>query len=278
MDLNVLQTVFYGLLSGLMDILPVSAQAHKVLFLKFFGIRESSAVMELMIHLGIFAALFYSNQANLIRMNRARSLARIPKKKRKRPLDVRSLMDWSLVKTMCIPAILGLLLYRYTEKLEKSFVLLSVFLFINGVILYIPQFFPTGNRDSRTLSRVEGLLMGLAGAVSILPGFSAVGTSMSAASVCGVERKYSLNMVLILNMVLSAGWMVYDILDVFAGEFGYFSVGILIRYILSAAAAFGGTMLGIAAVRKITENQSFSLFGVYCWGVALFMFILNLIA
>lgn len=278
MDLNIIQTVLYGLFSGLADILPVSAQAHKFLLLKFFGVRETSEVMEFMLHFGVFIALFYSSQANLIRMNRARSLSRVPKKKRKRPLDVKSLMDWSLLKTMCIPAILGLLLYRYTKDLKNNFILLSLFLFLNGVVLYIPQFFPTGNRDSRTLSRVEGLLMGLAGAVSIVPGFSAVGATMSAASVCGVERKYGLNMVLMLNLVLSAGLLIYDIADVLAGGLGYFSIGILISYILAAAAAFGGTMLGIAILRKITENQSFSLFGVYCWGVALFMFILNLIA
>ena len=76
-----------------------------------------------------------------------------------------------------------------------------MFLFFNGIILYIPQFLPTGNRDSRTLSRVEGLLMGLGGAASILPGISAVGTAMSIGSVCGVERKYGLNMVLIMHIL-----------------------------------------------------------------------------
>lgn len=278
MDLNILQSTLFGFVSGLMDILPVSAQAHKVLLFKFFGFRGQSGVLELLIDLAICAALFYTSQAHLTRMNRARKLARVPKKKRKRPLDTKSLMDFSLLKTMCVPAIIGLVLYQYTPTLRNNLVTIAIFLFLNGMILYIPQFFPTGNRDSRTLSRIEGLLIGLAGAVSVIPGISAVGTSASVSSICGVDKKYSLTMVLMLNMVLTAGYVVYDLLGIIDNGLGVITIGILLRYLISAISAFAGTMLGIGVLRKVFENQGLSVFGVYCWGVALFMFILNLMA
>lgn len=277
MDLNWLQSVFYGLFSGLMDILPVSAQAHKVLLLKFFGIRTNSDIAELLIHLGIFAALYYSTQAQLIRMNRARALARIPKNKRKRPLDTRSMMDWSMLMTMVVPVILGIVLYQHTTNIQSNLILISIFLFLNGVILYIPQFLPTGNRDSRTLSRVEGLLMGLGGAVSILPGISAIGAATSVGSVCGVERNYCLNMTLMMNLLLTAGMIVYDIIGIINTGLGTLSLIIIIRYLLTAAAAFGGAMAGIKIMRFLANEHGYSLFGVYCWGLALFTFIVNLI-
>ena len=100
-------------------------------------------------------------------MKRARALARVPKRKRKRPLDIRSMMDWSMLKTMLIPAIFGVFLRQYTGSLQGNLMLISLFLFVNGLILYVPQFFPTSNRDSRTLSRIEGLLMGLGGGLFI---------------------------------------------------------------------------------------------------------------
>ena len=43
MDLNWLESFLYGLFSGLADILPVSAEAHRILMLKCFGIQRSSA-------------------------------------------------------------------------------------------------------------------------------------------------------------------------------------------------------------------------------------------
>jgi undecaprenyl-diphosphatase len=268
----------YGLFSGLLDILPVSAQAHSALLLKFFGLKASSDVLNLLIHLAVFAALYYSSQNHLTRMNRARALARIPKRKRKRPLDVRSMMDWSLLKTMMVPALLGIYLRKYTAGISTNLLLTALFLFLNGIILYMPQFFPTSNRDSRTLSRVEGLLMGLGGAASAVPGISAIGTSTAIASLCGVERLYALDMALMMNMAIAAGLAFLDVLAIAANGFGAFSVMILVRYIVSAAAAFGGTVLGIKLMRHLAVEKGYSLFGVYCWGLALFTFILNLIA
>ncbi len=278
MELNWFQSLLYGLLSGLMDILPVSAQAHKVLLLKFFGVKGSAYLMELIIHLGIFAALYFSSQAQLVRMNRARALARVPKRKRKRPLDTRSMMDWSLLKTMTVPVILGMFLYQYMASIRTNLMLIALFLFLNGLVLYIPQFLPSSNRDSRTLSRVEGLLMGLGGVASILPGVSAVGTTLSIGSVCGVEKNYALNMTLMMNMVLTIGLIVYDVIGLISNGMGTLSFGIVIQYLLTMATAFGGTMFGIRIMRNLAANQGYALFGVYCWGLSLFTFILNLMA
>lgn len=278
MDLNWLQSILYGLLSGLTDILPVSAQAHKVLLLKLFGIQDNMEAMDFLIHLAILAALYFSSQTQLVRMSRAKALARVPKRKRKRPLDVRSLMDLSLAKTMLVPTVIGLFLYQYASGLKSNLMLLSVFLFLNGVVLYVPQFLPSSNRDSRTLSRVEGLLMGLGGAASVLPGVSAIGVSTSIGSVCGVERSYSLNMALLMNMAVTLGFLVYDVMGIAANGLGTLTFLIFIRYLLTALVAFGGCFLGIKVMRYLAANHSFALFALYCFGLALFTFILNLMA
>ncbi len=278
MDLNWFQSMLYGFLSGLMEILPLSAQSHNVLLLKVFGIKGEFPLMDLLVDLGVFAALFFTVQTQLIRLSRARALARVPKKKRKRPLDTRSLMDFSLLKTMLIPIVLGLYLYQYTMKWKGNLILTAGFLFLNGLILYIPQFLPSGNRDSRTLSRVEGLLMGLGGAVSILPGISAVGSATSIGSVCGVDRNYALTMALLMDLFLMAGFVFYDAMTIAAGGMGTVSFGILIQYLLTALCAFGGTFLGVKLMRQLAANQGYGFLGLYSFGLALFTFILNLMA
>lgn len=278
MELNWFESCIYGLISGLFDILPISAQAHSILLLKFFGVKSSSNLMNLLIHAAMLAALYLSSQTQWIRMKRARALARVPKRKRKRPLDIRSMMDWSMLKTMFVPAVLGIFLRQYTAKLNSNLMLISLFLFINGIILYVPQFFPTSNRDSRTLSRVEGLLMGLGGTASVVPGISAIGATTSIASVCGVDHTYGLNMALMMNMAITAGLMVYDVLGLAASGFGSESVWSVLVSLLSSAFAFLGTIMGIKLMRHLAAGKGFSTFGVYCWGLALFTFILNLIA
>lgn len=274
MNLNWLESILYGLFSGLTDILPVSAQAHKTLLLKVFGVRESADLLNLMIHLTIVVALYGASRSAFIRMNRARRLSLTPKKKRKRPLDVRSLMDLSMLRTMLLPALLGFFLYRKASGLQGNLILLTVFLFVNGLILYIPQFLPTGNRDSRTLSRVEGLLMGLGGTAAVVPGISAVGTMTSIGSACGVERTYCLDLALMVNLFLNAGYAVYDVLAIADNGIGTLSAVIVVRYLVSAGMAFLGAELGIRVLRRLS---GYAAFGFYCFGLALFIFVLNLI-
>ena len=277
MELNWLQSTLLGFVSGMTDILPVSGQAHRVLLLKFFGARDTSDLMALMLHLSVFAALYISSQGQFVRMNRARALARVPKRKRKRPLDIRSMMDWSLLKTMLIPTVIGLFLYRYVRNTSKNMIVISALLFLNGIILYIPQFMPSSNRDSRTLSRVDGLLMGLGATASIFPGISTVGTMVSIASVCGVERVYGLNMALIIKMCMMLGLAVYDVLGIISNGPGVLTFTVVLQYLLTGLMCFCGAMLGIRFLRRLAANHGFSLFGVYCWGLALFTFILNLV-
>ena len=82
MDLNWLESFLYGLFSGLTDILPVSAEAHRILMLKCFGIQSSTELMKLFAHLGVFGAMYFSCRKQIVRIHRARRLARVPKRRR----------------------------------------------------------------------------------------------------------------------------------------------------------------------------------------------------
>lgn len=277
MELNWLQSILFGLVSGAADIIPVSGQAHRLLLLKFFGVNQLPNLLALLLHLSVAAALYLSSQGQFVRMNRARALARIPKKKRKRPLDTRSMMDWSLIKTMLVPTVIGLLLNSRVRGWSVNMFLIAGMLFVNGLILYIPQFLPTSNRDSRTLTRLEGVLMGLGAGVSVLPGISTVGIMVSIASVCGIERLYGLNMTFIVKLFFLIGLMVYDVLAIITDGLGGLTVMLLIQYIFTAALSFGASMFAIRLLRRLAPEHGFHTFGVYCWGLALFTFILNLV-
>lgn len=277
MELNWLQSILFGLVSGAADIIPVSGQAHRLLLLKFFGVNQMPNLLALVLHLSVAAALHLSSQGQFVRMNRARALARIPKKKRKRPLDTRSMMDWSLIKTMLVPTVIGLLLNSRVRGWSVNMFLIAGMLFVNGLILYIPQFLPTSNRDSRTLTRLEGVLMGLGAGASVLPGISTVGIMVSIASVCGIERLYGLNMTFIVKLFFLIGLMVYDVLAIITDGLGGLTVMLLAQYLFTGLLSFGASMFAIRLLRRLAPEHGFHTFGVYCWGLALFTFILNLV-
>lgn len=278
MNFGWFESLLLGMTTGLTDVLPVSAQAHNRILIKFMGRGTPSALMNLFMHLGVLAALYISCQPHILKMIRAKKIARIPKKKRKRPLDTRSLMDLKLLSTMLVPVVLMLLVYRRVEVISSNLIITATMLFLNGLILYIPQFLPSSNKDCRTLSRVEGLLMGIGGSLFAIPGLSGIGAALSVASVTGVERKYGLNMILMMNMGVLTGKSIYDFLDLITAGVSGLSLISVIMCFMAAVVSFLAAYLAVKLLRTLAEGKGFDFFAYYSWGMALFSFILSLMA
>ena len=121
MELSFFENLILGLISGFAEVLPVSAQAHRLVILKMLGINGDSAVLRLMIHMGTAVALYFYCKGHIVRMMRARRLVRIPKNRRKRPLDTEALMDFNFLKTALIPVILGTLVFSGINSPWESF-------------------------------------------------------------------------------------------------------------------------------------------------------------
>ena len=278
MDLSWFQSLIFGLVSGLTDILPVSAQAHKAILLKLFGLSSEPVILRFMIHIATFAGLYYCCQGHILRITRQLRLARIPKKRRKRPLDTRTLMDYKMLQMMVVPVILSFFVYQKTSVWNHSLNWIAVFVLANAVIVYLPVLMPSGNKDSRSFSPLEGLLMGLGGSAAIVPGISSVGATTSILLLRGADRTFALNMTLLLQMAVCAGMVVMDILAMSTVGIGIISFGEIIYCIFAAAAAFAGVFLGIKVLRLLEVNIGFNMFAFYNLGLALFSFILFLTA
>ena len=278
MELNFLQNILLGLLSGLTEILPVSAQAHRLIALKLFGVEREPDLLRLVIHLSTLGALYYACNGHITRILRARNMARRAQRRRRRPLDVRSLMDLSLLKTTWIPIVIIFIFYQDIAIVAEHFMIVDALLFVNGLILYIPQYLPGSNRDARSMSRVDGLLLGLGGAASTLPGISGIGAITSVGTVRGGDPNYCLNIALLMNIPMTIGYIVFDIIAIAGNGIGAISFGVLMGYLLAAGLAFAGVLMGIRIMKVLASNIGFSVFSFYCWGAALFAFMFALTA
>ena len=277
-DLTWLSSILFGLVSGLAEVLPVSAHAHRILMSNLLGDGKTHILLPFMLHIGSLAALFYTCNSQILRLTRAQKLASVPKSRRKRPLDTRSLMDIRFLRTALVPIILVFFFYKKLEHFQDNLVAVAIFWILNGVILYIPQYLPGSNRDGSDMSPLDGLLVGLGSAASILPGISGLGTSVSLASVRGADKDFSLNMALLLTIPVTIGLIAMDIFAIV--EVGLAGVGfvLFLKSILAAASAFFGVQLGIRILRLLVDNIGYSVFAPYCWGIGLFTFIFYLTA
>ena len=274
--MNWLESIIYGLVAGITEILPISSQAHRILILNLYGESAEPALLRLLLHLSVLAGLYYGCQNHITRMTRALRLAKVPKRRRKRPLDTRSLMDLEILKTMLIPVILGFLFYNSISGLSASLLWVAGCLLLNGLILHFPRYLPGGNKDTQNLTRAEGLLMGLGGAASMLPGISCVGAVSSIGTACGADKSYAFDLSLLIHIPVTIGLVVFDILAIINQGLSGLSFTTVLSYIVSAAAAFGGIYLGMRLMRGLIKNNGVDIFAYYSLGAALFTFILFL--
>ena len=200
----------------------------------------------------------------------------IPKRRRKRQPDAIALMDDRLLRTAAVPMLLMFLAFTAMDKVSGDLLRISVLFILNGIILYVPRLRPSGNKDSRMLTPFDGVIFGLASGFGILPGFSRMGAYMSVASLRGADRQHSLGMALILGIPALTAMLVIDLVWLILAGFAGFSLILVLKGILAAAAAYIGTWFGITFVRFLSVKKGYSVFAYYCWGAALFVFILYL--
>ena len=270
-----LKTILYGFIAGLTELLPVSSQAHRMLASLLLGVDGHVPLLRMLIRVACFAALLVCCGGEIRKIRRETRLAKVPARRRTRPLDLKSVNTMRLLKVAGVPLVLGMLLYGKTDPMVQSLHLLVLFLGINGVLLFVPHLLKTGNKDSRMLSPFDGILIGLSGALGVIPGMSCMGAMLSTASMRGVDKGYALSFALLLQLPVMAVIFVFEAIALRTGV-EMISLMVLLKYALTMAAAYLGCTAAVSVMRALAAKAGFSGFAYYCWGAALFTLILYL--
>ena len=277
MQLNWFESLIYGLVCGFTEFLPVSSEAHGILFSRLVGVMDAGYAMRLAVHIGMLIALMMLYGAQISRLNRERRIAAVPYRRRKRQPDGASILELSLLKIAAVPLVLGFVAYPWVGSQGNRLWILGLALVLNGFILYFPQFVPGANKDIRTMSRLDAFLMGLGGAVAVFPGISRMGATLSTAHVRGVERQHGLQTAMLLSAVSLVVYIAIDIVYLFATRFAGFSFFTVIYMILACGASAFSAYFGILLMRFLSVRIGYAGFAFYNWGAALFAFIIYLL-
>lgn len=270
-----LESIIYGLISGFSEFLPISSDIHRVLFRKLTGLPTDQGAMRLAVHLGALLALLTVCRGRIGKLLREKRFASVPVKKRKRQPDVASLMELRLLKLALLPLLLSCILYPYLSQKISSLWLMSLITIANGIILLWPQYHVRSNKDARSLSRLDAVLIGMGGAISALPGLSCIGTLTSAAQLRGADRQFGLNFCYLLLipvlfcLCVGDGWMILTANTIGVSWYCLLSAGI---------SAFLAGSAGLQLMRFLAVNLGFSEFAYYCWGVGFLGILLYLVA
>ena len=181
--MNWLQSIIFGIISGISEFLPISAQAHRRIFLWLFGVDGIDPLRDLVVHLALITALILASSSLSGTFLRIAAANNQPSRRNR---------DLRLIRAATLPMLLTYLVFSYITR-NISIPLMSMFLLINGIILYLPDRMLHGNKDARYMTQSQCLLLGLSGAAAALTGISGFALILFVAAAQGAHRNHAVN-------------------------------------------------------------------------------------
>ena len=275
MDWNVLYYCIYGFFAGLSELMPVSASAHAYLTDLMTDLETMHPLLRMMCHgTCLFSVLlfFRSRIRHIIRETR---IASQPIHRRRRQPDMTAVLDAKVILIGLIPMAIGILLSAVFYGRFAKLPVLSLILLISGIVLYIPPFLPGANKDSRSLSRKDGLVLGFWSAFGFIPGMSRVGTMIATGLMKGCDKQYISDLTMLMSVPALLGLVIVDLATLMAGNPAITSA-MVGHFAVASVMTFAGAWLAMVIVRYITTKSNFYGFAYYNWGLALFSFLVYL--
>ncbi|MEU9820793.1 undecaprenyl-diphosphate phosphatase [Pseudonocardia alni] len=258
-----LEVVVLGIVQGLTEFLPVSSSAHlRIVSAVGFG-RDPGAAFTAVSQLGTEAAVivYFAKDIWHLFLTWVRGF---------RDAEVRATDDYRLAWLVIIGsvpiAVLGVLFKDQIEGVARNLWLVATMLIVFGVLLGLAERFGRQVKPVERITVKDGILLGFAQAMALIPGVSRSGGTITAGLFLGLTRpaivRYSF--LLAIPSVFGAG--LFTLPDVFAGDGPsgpQMLVAVLVAFVVGYAV--------IAWLLRFVENNTVYVFVAYriALGVAL---------
>lgn len=276
--MNILEGIVYGLISGFSEFLPISSLGHQELLKMFFGVASPEPLRDIFVHLAFLIAVFVGCGTYIEKVRRELQQNSKTKKRRSRQHEHSVVYDVTLLKNATYAMILGMIVLRIVFRSSSTLMVIGFGFLLNGIFMFIPEYMPHGNKDAKKMSAFDSFLLGLVGSLSVLPGFSRVGSAISCAVARGADQTKAYNWLLVLTIPAVFLLLIFDIVVIFQTGFGTVTLLSLLSYLLSGLFAFISSIAGIYLMRFMLVRSVFSTFAFYSWGASLLSFLLYLTA
>ena len=268
---DLLQALVLGLVQGLTEFLPISSSAHLRIVPALAGWEDPGAAFTAVTQLGTEAAVLLYFRADLWRIVTTWLRALREPELRSHP-DAR--MGWYIVVATIPIGIFGLLFEEQIETGARNLTLIGIVLIVLALALYAADRIGRRRRELHELSTRDGILIGLAQSLALIPGVSRSGATMTAGLLLDLRRPAAARFSFLLAIpavVLSGLFQLYGILS---GEEGgdepvtYVAAATVVAFLVGYAA--------IAWLLRYLATHSVGLFVVY--RIALGTLVLVLVA
>jgi undecaprenyl-diphosphatase len=188
-QMNILQAIILGFVQGVTEFLPISSTAHLKVVPVVLGWGDPGVAFTAIIQLGSIAAVLWYFRLDLTRLLKGgwSAVAR------------KDYADYDL--RLCLGILLGTLPIVFCGLLIKNFIpdfdnspirslaAIAIASIVMSLLLGLAEILGKRQRDFENLTMKDGLLMGLAQSLSLIPGVSRSGSTLTAGLFIGLQRE-----------------------------------------------------------------------------------------
>ncbi|WP_411742383.1 undecaprenyl-diphosphate phosphatase [Rhodococcus sp. IEGM 1330] len=180
-----LQAIILGAVQGLTEFLPISSSGHLRIVSSVFWNEDAGASFTAVTQLGTEAAVLLFFWRDIVRIVKAWFVGLT--KKDERGLDYR--MGWYVIIATIPIGILGLLFKDQIRTGARNLYLIAFMLIAFAIVIAIAEKVGRKERPLEKLTTRDGIVMGLAQCLALIPGVSRSGATTSAGLFLGLERE-----------------------------------------------------------------------------------------
>lgn len=279
-DVTFVQAMLLAVLQGVSELFPVSSLGHTVLLpaLLRWHVDESSEsflAFVVVLHLGTALALILFYRRDWLALTRA-FFTTIVRGRITDDADERTV--WLLVAATIPVGILGVLLESSVKKLFASPVPVSLFLFANGFLMLLGEWLRRRQKADAArpyrklpqLSAKDGVFVGFAQSLALLPGISRSGSAIVAGLLRDLHHEDAARYSFLLATPVIVAASVLEIPKLFAPDAHVVLVQALVGGLVAAVTAYAS----VAFLTRWFRHNDLAPFAWYCVAAGAISFVL----
>ncbi|MEJ6814069.1 MAG: undecaprenyl-diphosphate phosphatase [Octadecabacter sp.] len=250
-----LTLVLAALIQGITEFLPVSSSGHLILLPALTGMDDQGQVIDVAVHVGtLFAVILYFWSDVLIALG---GLFRLMRGK----IDTKGAFLALCLILATIPVIIVGLILKLTgiDMMLRSVAVIGWTMIIFGIVLYWADQTGKIERTADQWSIKHAVTMGLWQAISLIPGTSRSGITITAARQLGYKREDGAKIAMLMSIptIIAAGTLagveVAATANVQAAKDGA----------IAAILAFFAALLSLSFMMRLLKSVSFTPYVIY---------------
>ena len=253
--MSAFEAIVLGLVQGLTEFLPISSSGHLRVVPAFAGWEDPGAAFTAVIQLGTMAAVLVYFRHDLARIAVAwvREL-RVPWRRRTHEAN----LGWLIILGTIPISIFGFAFSDQIESGARDLYLIGTTLIVFSFVMLLAERAATQRRGLSEIGGRDGLAIGFAQALALVPGVSRSGATISAGLLLGFDRAAAARYSFLLSVPAVVLSGLFELRDIGDGE----SASVAATAIATVV-AFASGYAAIAWLLRYLANHTLGVFVAY---------------